>query len=110
MLHLRAIVNQVMLFRACSSQRRLSLAFDGVLAGPAAAELSQLEGIFTFALIWSVGATGDTDGRAAFDVFFKTLLAGGLLEKDLQELIPMVRHLGMNACTSVGPLLHEEQS
>ncbi len=37
-----------------------------------------------------MGATGDTDGRAAFDVFFRTLLEGGLLEKDLQELLPKV--------------------
>ena len=63
-------------------------------AGPAAADVGRLEGIFTFALIWSVGATGDTDGRAAFDAFFKTLLTGGLLEKDLQELIPEVSKFG----------------
>ena len=59
-------------------------------AGSAADVHGQLEGIFIFALIWSLGATGDTDGRAAFDVFFRSLLGGGLLEKDLQELLPKV--------------------
>ena len=66
--------------------------------GPPAADLSRIEGIFVFAVIWSVGATGDTDGRTAFDGFFRTLLAGGALEKDLQELVPVVRTWLFSSC------------
>lgn len=36
-----------------------------------------LEGTVIFSLIWSVGATGDTDTRRKFDEFFRTLALGG---------------------------------
>ena len=39
--------------------------------------LSQLENIFIFAIIWSVGATGDTASRLGFDSMIRTLLNGG---------------------------------
>ena len=66
--------------------------------------LSQIEGIFIFALIWSVGATGDTEGRAAFDVFFRTLLDGKMLEKDLQELVPAVKPFALCSAGSWKPM------
>ena len=30
-----------------------------------------VESLFMFSVVWSVGATGDTDGREAFDSFFR---------------------------------------
>jgi dynein heavy chain len=36
-----------------------------------AAKAMQLEGLFLFALVWSVGATCDAAGRAEFDHFFR---------------------------------------
>ena len=30
-----------------------------------------VESLFVFSMVWSVGATGDTDGREAFDTFFR---------------------------------------
>lgn len=35
---------------------------------------SRIEGIFTFAITWSLGATTDEDGRAKFDYLFKQLV------------------------------------
>lgn len=36
-----------------------------------AAKAMQLEGLFLFALVWSVGATCDAAGQAEFDHFFR---------------------------------------
>jgi len=36
-----------------------------------AAKAMQLEGLFLFAMVWSVGATCDAAGRAEFDHFFR---------------------------------------
>ncbi len=30
-----------------------------------------VESLFVFSVVWSVGATGDTEGREAFDAFFR---------------------------------------
>lgn len=30
-----------------------------------------VESVFVFSVVWSVGATGDTEGREAFDTFFR---------------------------------------
>ncbi len=30
-----------------------------------------VESLFVFSVVWSVGATGDTEGREAFDTFFR---------------------------------------
>lgn len=35
-----------------------------------------VEGLFLFALVWSVGCTGDGASRARFDVFLRALMAG----------------------------------
>lgn len=32
-----------------------------------------VESLFVFSVVWGVGATGDTDGRQAFDTFFRYL-------------------------------------
>lgn len=45
-----------------------------------AAKAAQLEGLFWFALVWSVGASCDAAGRAKFDRFVRTLAAGGAPE------------------------------
>ncbi len=37
-----------------------------------------VEGLFLFALVWSLGATGDVAGRAAFDAFLRNLLMGSV--------------------------------
>lgn len=43
--------------------------------------LKQLDGMFVFSLIWSVGATTDSDGRIAFSDFLRKLLDGGVDRK-----------------------------
>ncbi|XP_075991785.1 dynein heavy chain at 36C [Anticarsia gemmatalis] len=43
---------------------------------------AQLEGVFFFSCIWSIGATLEADGRPKFDVLFR-----GLLEKEFPEKI-----------------------
>ena len=40
-------------------------------------KMQLVEGVFLFSLVWSVGATGDGEGRARFDAFFRELAAGG---------------------------------
>ena len=40
-----------------------------------------------FALIWSLGASCDSDSREKFDVFFRDLLAGKLEEHPLPEVV-----------------------
>ena len=35
-----------------------------------------LLGVFLFSTVWSVGATLDSNGRVAFDKFFRTLVSG----------------------------------
>ncbi|KAG2430891.1 hypothetical protein HXX76_009864 [Chlamydomonas incerta] len=56
---------------------------DPKQAGAMAARdvLKQLDGMFVFSLIWSVGATTDTDGRTAFSDFLRKLLEGGVDRK-----------------------------
>jgi dynein heavy chain len=38
------------------------------------------EGAFLFALIWSVGATGDGESRKKFDALLRNLLSGSVPE------------------------------
>jgi len=35
-----------------------------------------VESLFVFSVVWSVGATGDTEGREAFDTFFRYAVQG----------------------------------
>ena len=37
-----------------------------------------IEGMFIFALIWSIGITGDTNSRAKFDIFLRKILLEGI--------------------------------
>lgn len=41
----------------------------------------QLDGIFVFSLIWSLGATTDADGRTRFSEFLRKLLEGSVDKK-----------------------------
>jgi dynein heavy chain len=47
-------------------------------------QLSRIEGIFTFGMTWSLGASTDEDGRAKFDSLFK-LLVKKKAEEDEKE-------------------------
>ena len=38
-----------------------------------------IDALVLFSLIWTVGATGDTDGRAAFDAYFRSACFCSLL-------------------------------
>ena len=38
-----------------------------------------VESLFVFSVVWSVGATGDTDGREAFDAFFRCVFINAQL-------------------------------
>ncbi len=44
-------------------------------AAPAAPTTELIQGLFTFALVWSIGGTTDSAGRSAFDGFLRKLLA-----------------------------------
>ncbi|KAJ8726572.1 hypothetical protein PYW07_001270 [Mythimna separata] len=46
---------------------------------------AQLEGVFFFSCIWSIGATLDAEGRPKFDMLFR-----GLLEKDFPDKVRIV--------------------
>ena len=46
-----------------------------------------LQSGFIFALIWSFGATCDSDSREKFDFFFRNLLAGKLGEHPIPEAV-----------------------
>lgn len=45
-----------------------------------ASKIQLMEGAFLFAIMWSVGATGDSAGRKRFNEFFRTLSMGGTPE------------------------------
>lgn len=64
-----------------------------------------VESLFVFSVVWSVGATGDTEGREAFDTFFRyavhsiwqphqptqpALLAGALSNIYLSCMLPSI--------------------
>ena len=57
------------------SRVRASSASLLVLSGPVPqvrlATAVNIDALVLFSLIWTVGATGDTDGRAAFDAYFR---------------------------------------
>lgn len=42
----------------------------------AATKISWVEAVFVFSVVWAVGATGGTEDRTKFDVFFRTLTGG----------------------------------
>lgn len=35
-----------------------------------------LQGLFLFALVWTIGGTINTEGRKKFDIFFRNILMG----------------------------------
>jgi dynein heavy chain, axonemal len=41
-----------------------------------------IEGMFFFALIWSIGITGDTSSRAKFDLFLRKIIASGIDDEE----------------------------
>ncbi len=44
-----------------------------------------LEGMFLFALIWSIGITGDINSRAKFDIFLRKIIASGIDDEEKRE-------------------------
>ena len=44
-----------------------------------------IEGMFLFALIWSIGITGDTDSRGKFDRFLRKIIASGIDDEEKKE-------------------------
>ena len=73
--------------------------------------LKLLEGLFIFSLIWSIGATTETAGRTAFNLFLRKLLKKAVEETpdrtefdlgpgvtisppefDLRPVLPVVSH------------------
>lgn len=49
-----------------------------------------IESLFLFAMVWSVGATGDREGRTAFDVFFRQV-AAGQVPPGMEDYLPADR-------------------
>lgn len=41
-----------------------------------------IEGMFFFALIWSIGITGDTNSRSKFDLFLRKIIASGIDDEE----------------------------
>ena len=44
-----------------------------------------IEGMFFFALIWSIGITGDTNSRVKFDIFLRRIMSSGLDDEQKRE-------------------------
>ena len=44
-----------------------------------------IEGMFFFALIWSIGITGDTASRAKFDLFLRKIIAAGIGDDEKRD-------------------------
>ncbi|CAF0812566.1 unnamed protein product [Didymodactylos carnosus] len=44
-----------------------------------------IEGMFFFALIWSIGITGDTNSRVKFDIFLRKIIANGLDDEEKKQ-------------------------
>ncbi|CAF1508861.1 unnamed protein product, partial [Adineta ricciae] len=44
-----------------------------------------IEGMFFFALIWSIGITGDTNSRVKFDIFLRRIITSGLDDEQKRE-------------------------
>lgn len=53
-------------------------------------KVALVEGCFFFALVWSVGCTGDGPARAGFDKFVRTIADGGT-PKGYEEFLPATR-------------------
>jgi dynein heavy chain len=41
-----------------------------------------IEGMFFFALIWSIGITGDTNSRTKFDIFLRKIMVAGIDDEE----------------------------
>ncbi|CAF5115576.1 unnamed protein product, partial [Rotaria magnacalcarata] len=41
-----------------------------------------IEGMFFFALIWSIGITGDTNSRVKFDIFLRKIMVAGIDDEE----------------------------
>ncbi|CAF0886975.1 unnamed protein product [Adineta steineri] len=44
-----------------------------------------IEGMFLFALIWSIGITGDTNSRVKFDLFLRKIIASGINDEEKKD-------------------------
>jgi dynein heavy chain len=41
--------------------------------------------MFFFALIWSIGITGDTNSRTKFDIFLRKIIASGINDDEKKD-------------------------
>lgn len=57
-----------------------------------------VESLFVFSVVWSVGATGDTDGREAFDTFFRQVADAHTACTAAQEKNPALAARAVPAC------------
>jgi dynein heavy chain len=44
-----------------------------------------LEGMFLFALIWSIGITGETNSRVKFDLFLRKIIVSGVTDEEKKD-------------------------
>ena len=44
-----------------------------------------IEGMFFFALIWSIGITGDTNSRTKFDIFLRKIIISGINDEEKKD-------------------------
>lgn len=51
--------------------------------------ISRLQGLFLFALVWTVGGIIDTDSRKKFDLFYRNLLLGRNDENPCPESVKL---------------------
>lgn len=51
-----------------------------------------LQGLFLFALVWTIGGTIDADSRKKFDVFYRNLLMGMVDENPRPKSVKLTKN------------------